>query len=302
MIGEWAQPFDLFTEFGHLLFNQPLASGSLQWLQMAPTKCSCGLPVRLTDDDVPQGDGKISHRRWRSGYQMHWAFEPILWDGSTTKPAEPACDPDLQEMLDLVGLHVNELIRTGQIGGANARFFWTPDTMTERMLDRVQLVSYTVTPGGGELGGYLIEVDVDSTFPYYMEANETDVTVADGATETVTNAGNVDYLPVVEVYGPFDGFTLTNHSVQDIDGADIALVYDSTLPGGDAVGGGDWIEFEFFRETAYLNGNVSSRKGSIDWRASDFFPLIPGANSIELAITGGGGGGYAVIRSAGAWA
>ena len=297
MIAEWELPFDLFTEYGHLLFNQPIDSTTTRRFQLEPTRCRSGLPVRLVDDDVPQGDGKISHRRWRSGYQMHLAVAPVLWDGDETVDAEPACGADLVEMLDLLGLHINELVRTGQIGGANARLFWTPSGHDERMLDRVQLVAVTNTPGESDLGGYLVEVDIDSTFPYYIEADDTETTIGSGATATINNPGNTDYLPVVEAYGAYGAFTLTNHSVQDLDGVDIAIVYDASLPGGDAVAGGDWVEFEFFRETAYLNGNVSGRKGSIDWSQSDFFPLVPGDNEIELS-----GGDHVVVKSAGAWA
>jgi hypothetical protein len=303
VIAEFDVVFHLLTQFGTLLFNQPLDTTSDRRLQLAPTKCNAGLPVRTTDDDIPQGDGKISHRRWRSGYQMHLAFEPVIWDGDPDNEAEPACGADLVEMLDLVGLHVNELIRTGQVAGPGARIYWTPTGASDdRMLDRVQLLN--VNPpevGGGELGGTLIEFDVDSAFPYYIEATETDTMFADGDTQVVNNAGNVDYMPILQVFGAFDGFIIQNHTVQDLDGVDLELYYNSSLPGADAIGGSDYVEIEFFRETAYLNGSSSNEKGGLDFRVSDFFPLVPGDNEIEINFIAGGAA-TALLKSNGAWA
>jgi hypothetical protein len=301
VIGDWTVPFVLQTQFGNLPINQPLGTVDSRRFQLAPTKCNAVLPVRSTDDDVPQGDGKISHRRWRSGYQAHLAIEPLqAYDGGD---GDPACDEILVEMLDLLGLHLNELVRSGQVGGAGARLSFSPTGFADRMFDRLQLLAVTPPSQEGELGGTLVEFDVDSAFPYYIEAAETDTPIADGATETITNVGNTDYFPVFEVYGPYTGFTLTNHSVQDLDGVDLQLVYDSTLPGGQAVSAGEWIEFEFFRETAYANSAPRQRKGSIDWRVSDFFPLVPGDNLVELALIGGGGSSsYALCKSNGAWA
>ena len=304
MIPEWDRPFELLTQFGVLLLNQPIDSSTTRRFQLSPSKCNSVLPVRATDDDVPQGDGKISHRRWRSGYQAHLAIEPFSDFDEENAIGTPACEADLVEMLDLLGLHLNELIRTGQVGGAGARLSWSPSGAADRMLDRLQLLAVSpLETLGGELGGTVIEIDVDSAFPYYIEEAETDTVIADGATETINNAGNTDYFPVFQIFGPYDGFTLVNHSVQDLDGINIEIVYDKDLPGAVAVGGSDYIEFEFFRETAYLNGSGANRKAGIDWRVSDFFPLVPGDNEIEINFTGGSGTAtYALCKSNGAWA
>lgn len=305
MIAEWAVPFELVTQFGTLPINQPLDSSGTRRFQLVPSKCTAVLPVRTTDDDVPQGDGKIAHRRWRSGYQAHLAIEPFGTYDSASGQGDPACEGDLVEMLDLLGLHLNEMVRTGQIPGPNARLIWTPSGGGgNRMFDRLQLLGMSPPEEvGGDLGGTLVEFDIDSAFPYYIEETETDTTIADGATATITNVGNADVFAVFEMYGPFDGFTLVNHSVQDLDGVDLQLVYDSSLPGAVAVGGGgDYVEIDSFRETAYLNGDGANRKGGIDWRVSDFFPLVPGDNEIEVNFTGAGGGTEVVCKSNGAWA
>lgn len=304
MIGEWDVPFWLTTQFGTLPFNEPADTSTDRRFQLDPTKCAAILPVRTTDDDIPQGDGRIPHRRWRSGYTVHLAIELLSSYDADSKDGEPACGADLREMLDLLGLHFNEMIRTGLVGTAGARFGWTPtDATDDRMFDKIQLLGAPTPSADGTLGGLVVTVDFDSPFPYYIEATETDTTIASGATETITNNGNTDSFPVFEMEGGFSGFTLTNHSVQDLDGVDISLVYDSGLPGAVAVSGGDYIELEFFRETAYLNGSSSNRKAGIDWRVSDFFPLVPGDNEIEVTFTGGGGtAALAVCKSNGAWA
>lgn len=301
MIGEFDVPFVLITQFGNLPINQALDTTTDRRFQLTADRCRGYLPVRETDaDDVPQGDGAISHRRWRPGYQVHLAIEPVLWHDADH--VEPACGSDLVDMLDTLGLFVNELIRTGQVGGAGARLSWSPSGQTDRMIDRLQLKAISPPSPDGELGGIVVEMDLDSAFPYFIEAAETDTTILDGATETINNPGNTDYFPVFEIYGAYTDFTLTNHSVQDLDGVDLQVVYDASLPGAAAVVGGDWVEFEFFRETAYRNGNLSNRKGSIDWRVSDMFPLVPGDNDIEIAFTGEDGYTMAVCKSNGAWA
>ena len=47
-------------------------------------------------------------------------------------------------------------------------------------------------------------------------------------------------------------------------------------------GGGDYVEVVFFTGTAYLNGSSENRKAGIDMRYSEFFPLIPGVNLIQV--------------------
>ena len=260
---------------------------------------------------MPQGDGKIPHRRWRSGYGAHLAIEPwIAPVGADPNlvdpygPAEPACGSDLVEMLDLLGLHLNAMIRTGLVSGLpNARLIWTPTGHARRMLDRCQYLAAAIPQAtDGSLGGTQLEFDIDSPYPYYISEAETDTVIYEGGTESVVNVwngGNTDGYAVVEVYGPASAFILENLSITDIASVPLALYYNDALPpGGSAytIDSGDFVEFDFFTGRANLNGNQANRRGGIDYRFTTLFPLIPGDNLLACI------GANALIKSNDYWA
>ncbi len=302
MIGEWGTvPFWLETPEGTLALNQT-GTDNRRW-QLIPSKCRGVLPVRQTEDLRPQGDGAIPHRRWRSGYGIHLAMEPVIDNGGDDEYTS-ACDADLVAMLDELGLHVNAMIRTGLLPGfPNARLVWTPSGASNRMLDRAQLASEPQCEElGGDLGGTLVEFDIDTPYPYYMEETETDTTLYGAGPQTIVNPGNIDFFPVFDFYAAGEdvyAFTIWNHSIQDTDGMDLQVQFNSGLPGAIPISDGDFLRINFFRGTAYLNGDSTKYMAGIDMQGTDFFPLIPGANSIE--ILGGSGGGLALCRSNGAW-
>lgn len=303
MISEWETPAELQTPEGTLPFNQPVTTdGGV--LLLSPRRCSSVLPVRKTDDDVPQADGQIPHRRFRAGYQVHLAFELLSEYDPETGEAETATGSELVDLMDLVGLHVNSMIRTSLVPGApNARYVWTPTDHDDRMVDRCQLAGDPTYSFDGDLGCSLYEVDIDTSFPYYVSVENEVVAISHGETETVTNGGNTDFFPVVEVYGPFSSFTLTNNSVIDMDGNPATLVYDDLLPGAASVAAPDFIEFLFWNNTAYLNNNQANMKAGIDMLVSEFFPLVPGDNELSLTIVDGDGtNSVALVTVHHAWA
>lgn len=270
----------------YLPLNQDLGTEDTRRFQLNPGRCSSRLPVRVTDDDVPQGDGKIPHRRWRSGYGITLAIEPLQSYDAASGEGEPACDTVLQEMIDLLGLYVNATIRTGLVSGLpNARVIWRlageTDASLDRMLDRVQLESVAASQEGS-LGGTQIVLEFDTPFPYYMDETETQETISGTGTQTITNTGNSDTFPVLEIHGPTSYVEIINNSVVDENNDPLRLIYDAALPGAVAIGGSDYVEVTFFDGKAYLNGSGANRKAGIDFRYSDFFPLIPGDNEIEV--------------------
>lgn len=307
MIGDWSNPFELVTPVGPLKLNWTDPATGRRF-QLNPAKCSAILPVRTTDaDDVPQGDGKIPHRRWFSGYGAHLAIEPWIApvgpDPNLVDPygeAAAACDSDLVEMLDLLGLHKNAIIRTGLVSGLpNARLIWTPSGHANRMLDRCQLQSgadLAVTEGS--LGGVQVEFDIDTPYPYYISETEIDTVLYEsGTTEfaVIENCGNIDGFLVVQVFGPTSLFFMANMDALDMDGNPLEFIYDAALPGAVPIGAGDYIEFDFFRGSAYLNGSGAKRMAGLDMRISEFFPLIPGDNTLNVL------GASALVKSSCYW-
>lgn len=297
MIGEWTNPHSLITPEGTLPFNE--TDPDTGWrFQLNERKCQALLPVRSTEDDVPQGDGKIPHRRWRSGYGVHLAIEPMVGDDGC------AAGADLVGMLDLLGLHLNAMIRTGLVSGfPNARLVFTPSGGTspgdDRMFDRCQLQGTPTPTFDGDLGGIQVEVDIDTPYPYYISAEETDTVLYQGGTDMIVpifNAGNTDYFPVVELYGPASLVVVTNYSIVDLSNIPLQLFYDASLPNASAIDPGDYVEVTFFEGKAYLNGNQAPRKSGLDFRYTEFFPLIPGENLVGVF------GGDALVKSNSAWA
>ncbi len=306
MIGEWTNAWWLEDPEGTLLFNYTDPT-TKQRYQLVPAKCNANLPVRVTADDVPQGDGAIPHRRWRSGFTVHLAVEMLIdpdGNGYTMGPLETqeaACDADLVTMLDLLGLHINAMIRTGLVSGfPNARLFFTPSgfdgttPLDDRMFDRCQLQTGGAVSEGDI--GTLVEFDLDTPYPYYIEAAETQTVLSNTGLQVVTNEGNTDFYPVVRVDGPFSDFTLFNESIVDLDGNPLEILYSASLPGASSVSGGDFLEINFFTGQVFLNGSGGNRKSGIDMRYSDFFPLIPGDNFLTILEA------TATVLSNGAWA
>lgn len=308
MIGEWAIPWWLETPEGTLCLNYTYPDTKRRF-QLVPAKCNANLPVRVTADDVPQGDGAIPHRRWRSGFTVHLAVELLIDpDGDENEigpegTQEAACDADLVAMLDLLGLHINAMIRTGLVSGfPNARLFFTPSGIVgttplgDRMFDRLQLqTGGAVSLTDGDIGP-AVEFDLDTALPYYIEAEETDTEIAGTGSEVVTNAGNTNYYPVVQIHGPTSFAELVNFSIVDLDGNPLVLIYDAGLPGALPIASGHYVEVNFFTGGAFLDGSGANRKAAIDLRFSEFFPLVPGDNDLSIF------GASATILSNGAFA
>jgi len=110
---------------------------------------------------------------------------------------------------------------------------------------------------------------VVSPLPYVVDATEVDTSLTSAVTATLTNIGSAGCYPVVEVNGPTSAFTLTKRRRVGLHGDPMSLVFDASRPGAAAIPGGRHVEFDFFRNTAYLDGSGTSYKPGIDIEASD---------------------------------
>jgi hypothetical protein len=265
---EWGSiPARLITPAGTLEFNA--ASG--QRFLLDDSKCSMSLGLRLATTDIPQASGAIFHLpRFESKSLATLGVE--FWDG-----ANPACTSVLREMDDLLFLHLLALL-----DGQNGRFEWDPSGAGTRILDNINWAA-AAAPfiEANSTRGYTFAVD--SPFPYAITLAQTVQTITDGATATVTNGGNAPFFAVIKAQGPTSAFTIINHTVLDIDGNALEVVYDSSRPGAVSIAGGHYAELDFFRNTIYLDGSGANLKPGIDSTVLDFFPINPGANSISVA-------------------
>lgn len=294
MIVEWENPWQLVSPAGTLQFNADVSLGTtpLGHFLLDRTKCSAGAARRITRTNLPQADGEITHRKFRSGYVLELNVQ--FWDYGK---GALACGGTLREMADLLDLHLNA------IANADGRILWEPTSwpddglvLSQRMVDKVRSLGPSGLGGDSSFVSVVVEQAADgpgadatfallSPLPYAQDFTQITTNIASGG--TLTNGGNTDFYPVMQVHGPCSSFAITNTSVQDENGNDLSVVYDSTLPGAVTIGVGHYAEIDFFRQTIFLDGHFANLSAGIDVTLSDFFPLVPGDNVLTVgAYTG----------------
>lgn len=256
VVPDWTTAWSLETTAGNVdLFDGSSADGFVP----IPEQCDAGAEVRVNTESVPQGDGAVFHRRFRAGMVLRFTAN-VMKDGAI------AMGVDRQGMLEELALHLNAL------QNGDGRIVWSLPDGGERMLDRIRILERP-----GYEGGLLkqISIVVESPFPYALTHQEQELdTITDSL--TITNEGDCDTFPVWRVNGASTGFTLTNTTTG------LAIVYDDSLPGASSIASGHYVEIDTIRETAWLDGDVAPRKAGIDLEETDFFPLVPGDNDIEI--------------------
>lgn len=256
--GEWAGvPFVLTSPYGTLNLNDTSGDRYL----LIPSGCDMGAALRVTKDNVPQGNGSILHRRFEEGYVCN--LQMMLW-----KDDAVACGADLVSMLDDLNLHVRGLLNAGDNQG---RLAWLPSgSGSYRMIDDIRLLERLVVAAPDDGGGTVVTFAVDSAYPYAQDLTQQSTAL----NATLNNTGTVAYWPVVQVFGATSAFTLTNVTTGKL------VQYAGTaIPGG-----GQYVEIDMFRNTMYLNGNGANLISGLNMLNSDFFALEPGNNA--LTITG----------------
>lgn len=255
--GEWAEiPFVLTSPYGSLVLND---TAGLRYV-LIPSGCDMGAPLRVTKDNVPQGNGSILHRRFEEGYQCQLTM--MFW-----RDKKPACGEDLVIMLDELNKHARGLLNAADNQG---RLAWLPSGLSEyRMLDDIRLLERVQVQAPSDGRGTVASFAVDTAYPYAQDLTQQSTAL----NATLTNTGTVAYWPVVKVFGATSSWTLQNVTTGK------QLVYSGTaIPGG-----GQYVEIDMFRNTMYLNGSGANLISSLNMLTSDFFPLEIGANVLTIA-------------------
>ncbi len=265
---EWDIPFAILSSKGTLTLNDDANSDGL--FLLIPDDCDMGRDLRVTVDEIPQAKGQINHARFTTGYEARLTV--ALWENR----GQPACGQQLRLMQELLMLHLNDLLIE------DGRLFWTPTGLGgQRILDEAMLRAIsrpTLGPAGDSRMGFTL----DSVFPYVYDFTQEIVALPANTPVVVENEGTEEFRPVVKVDGPAASFSIENVTTGR------SVEYDSSLPGATGVAGGNYIEFDFFRDTAYLNGTGASMKPGIDVLVSDFWSLearVP--NTIQIVGAGG---------------
>jgi hypothetical protein len=280
---QWQEiPFCLVTPTVSLPFNPQLTGASGPALILDADKCQAGSAKRVTRDNTPQRGGEIMHKHFKTGFVMQIGgyYANVLNASTVPCQMEPACGADLVELDDML------MRALDSIENEDGRLIWTPTGYPNRMVDALRWLGPDGV-GGAAFTAVLTEredqiftgfqVALVSPYPYASAEAEIDTPLDDGVPVTLDNVGTTDFWPVVEVYGPTSAFTLENVTTGE------ALVYNAGFPLANPIGSGHFIEFDFFRNTAYFDGSGNTALPGVDVLNSDFWSLAPGDNVIELS-------------------
>lgn len=270
-IAEWENIYSLITPEGTLLLNDETNPDGV--FRTPKDGAESGTDVRSSGDPVPQGFGTIWHRGFANGYVIVLPVQYWVMQGTASIPACETTSPTAQAMDDTLMRHYRSILAGG------GRLFYNPAGMPTRLAD--DLFAIAKAPLVEEAGNTHTVITFGSELPYLIDFDQILTTLTSGSpSATLTNTGTAPFYPVFKVYGPFDYFELSNTTT------DMQIVYDDSLPGADAISGGDYIEIDTFRNTVYLNGSGDTRKAGIYIPTSDFWTLEVGDNDVTLS--GGG--------------
>lgn len=270
---EWdCIPHVFTTPQGNLPLNtaDALGPGLGGYYLIRRESAKMGAPLRTSIDDVPAGDGAIPHKVLTSGYRVTLPLELWATPGTGGEPGEAATGATLVAMNDLLMRHLNRIREDGQ-----GRLTWNPsgDSNPERMVDDMFWFGDPSEENDDLL--WTVTFDLVSPFPYAQDAAETTTSIDDGDSATLTNPGSARFYPVIKAHGPSDEFTILNET------SGKQLHYDGSQPGASTLAGGHYIEFDCFRNTAYLDGDVATRMAGIDPFLSEFWTLEIGDNVVS---------------------
>jgi hypothetical protein len=248
----------LVTPAGSLTFN-----GSGDGLYLTDVVGLDGSDIRNPVDDLPQHDGSEVHRFFRSGRVVTLRGFILANAGETVRRASA----------DNLRGYTDRLLRptnTELVSSCRLRF--TPSGASERMLDKVRLFE-PVQITGGYLKSF--EFTLVSPLPYLLDTAQTTTSVTAGTPVTITNGGNATMWPVIQADGAFSTATLANTTTGE------SLVFTA------GVAAAHYAEVDNFRKTIYTDGTGANLLSSVNWGASKFLSLKPGANTIAFTTASG---------------
>lgn len=234
-----------------------------------------GPVLRVTTDDRPQRHGVILHPTL-SGARL-----PII-----TGRIVPTTLAQGVVLQDRIRAAADSLLQ------ADGRYCWTPTGQAERFLT-VRMNSELLMAHDNAFRNQSDGVAIIKQFQFPLIAadpvaktlSETDAGRVGAGTLTVTNNGNVDAWPVIEMLGSFTAFTLTNTTL-----AGSGIPHPEITMTGLSVAAPHWIEIVMRDETAYKDGDQADQLYGLTTATSNFFWLPPGANVLTLSGLSGNDG------------
>lgn len=282
---EWDVPMTLKSSFGVVDLNSPYAqiTDGVAWLYLVMNDDESYAIVpgkfRPVVDSVSQGDGSSIQPPFIDGLVATMTIGYWILPHGVDGEREPACGEDLR-LMDQFLMGVLNGLRTFPVDVSTQQYAWLPSGNggVTRLLEGVMLASWP-TPDHSQSasqGGKLVrrKISIASPYPYALENEEIVTPIADGASGTLVNGGNIDQLPVLFVFGPATGVTVVNES------SGLTLSYDSTRPGALAVPSGHTLEIDFAEGTCLLDGDPDlDYIAGLDPQATAYWPIKPNGPS-----------------------
>lgn len=278
---EWSAPQRIVATYATVPLNQPIGLGSGKaWFYQVQMDGYGIVPAKFrpVSDSFSQADGSSIQPPYIDGLVA--SMEIGLWvlPRGVEADKEPACGEDLRLMDELL-MGALDSLRAFPEDPATQEYVWTPTGAgDDRLLAGVMLGAWPepdFAPGPPEVR---LKVVLASPYPYAQGAGTATTTITDGTSETVTNSGNTDERVLMRAYGPSIAFAIT-----DLDTGRV-VSYDSSRPGGVAIGGGDYAQLDFFDGTIYLNGDPDQDLiAGLDPVSTDLFALRSGDQVIAAS-------------------
>lgn len=243
--------------------TSPLGTLTIPKVMLDATRCSSGAGLRVTDDDVPSGDGAIFHQRFKSGYQMTVGLN--LYGSAVVMVGT-----ELQAFYDTLMGHLDALVDN------DGRISWTVSGGNDRMLLDIRTRQMpAVSAGVPVLREFTFAVE--SPYPYAMDAADTTTPLPPGSTVAINRGGSAKgFFPVAKAYGPASAFSFLNLT------SGATMSYGASFPGATSLTSGHYAEIDFFKKTVTLDGDVAFLSEGVDWANSDFWPLTVGSQSVKM--------------------
>lgn len=279
--------YTLTTPAGDLSFNTYSAGGYLRLSDVAGLDAAA---VRSSIDSVPQRDGALVNDSFLGAVTPVIEGHIIAPDLATRRNFEDDLRAKLRSLLRADGiLKWNPSGTTGR--QRTVRLLDGPLIVTEDSW--LKKFHFSLVAGDPNVYAQTVQ---NSTSPIYSSGTGNAgpgyfiyFSPTGGSSLIVTNAGDTTTYPTVRILGPVNGPILINQTT----GQQLKF----TQPVGTATQGlpipnGVFVDVDMLNETAAISvfDGTYTKLQYLDIATSDFWGLVPGANTIHLDAVGGTGG------------
>lgn len=279
---EFDVPMEIISPYlpDGLLINQLLApvDGTSYYFLVRPSGYQI-VPSKFRSviDSISQADGVSIQQPYIDGLVATMTVE--YWEAlnGDIQALTLAC-AETARLMDQMLLGVLNSLRVWTTDpNTMQRYIWTPTGAgSDRLLTDVLLASWPTVAIQDPPPGVQRTFSLGTPYPYAIDIAQSDPTIDDGSSLAITNGGNADFSPVMQVQGPTTVFLITNEATGE------TVSYDGTRPGAVAIGGGDYAEIDFFQGSIFLNGDGADLVAGLDPVATDLFTFAPGVQTISI--------------------